>query len=37
MVNTSWNDAKKYQSLAAAKAAGYVPITPSGSARSCTT
>jgi hypothetical protein len=30
MVNTSWNDAKKYQSLAAAKAAGYVPITPSG-------
>jgi hypothetical protein len=31
MVNTSWNDAKKYQSLAAAKAAGYLPITPSGS------
>jgi hypothetical protein len=30
MVNTSWNDAKKYQSLAAAKAAGYLPITPSG-------
>jgi hypothetical protein len=30
MVNTSWNDAKKYQSLALAKAAGYVPITPSG-------
>ena len=30
MVNTSWNDAKKYQSLAVAKAAGYVPITPSG-------
>jgi hypothetical protein len=30
MVNASWNDAKKYQSLAAAKAAGYVPITPSG-------
>jgi hypothetical protein len=30
MVNTSWKDAKKYQSLAAAKAAGYVPITPSG-------
>ena len=36
MVNTSWNDAKKYQSLAAARAAGYLPITPSG-ARSCTT
>jgi hypothetical protein len=30
MVNTSWNDAKKYQSLAVAKAAGYVPITPTG-------
>lgn len=30
MVNTSWNDAKKYQSLAVAKAAGYAPITPSG-------
>jgi hypothetical protein len=30
MVNTSWNDAKKYQSLAAAKAAGYLPITPPG-------
>jgi len=30
MVNTSWNDAKKYQSLAAAKAAGYSPVTPSG-------
>ena len=30
MVNTSWNDAKKYQSLSVAKAAGYVPITPSG-------
>ena len=30
MVNTSWNDAKKYQSLAVAKAAGYLPITPSG-------
>jgi hypothetical protein len=30
MVNTSWNDAKKYQSLAAAKAAGYVPITQPG-------
>jgi hypothetical protein len=30
LVNTSWQDAKKYQSLAAAKAAGYVPITPAG-------
>jgi hypothetical protein len=30
LVNTSWQDAKKYQSLAAAKAAGYVPITPVG-------
>jgi hypothetical protein len=30
MVNTSWNDARKYQSLAVAKAAGYVPITPRG-------
>jgi len=30
MVNTSWNDAKKYQSLAAAKAAGYRPITRPG-------
>src|SRR5499425_57216 len=30
MVNTSWNDAKKYQRLAAAKAAGYLPVTPSG-------
>jgi hypothetical protein len=29
-VDTSWQDAKKYQSLAAAKAAGYVPITPVG-------
>ena len=29
-VNTSWQDAKKYQSLASARAAGYVPITPSG-------
>jgi hypothetical protein len=30
LVNTSWQDAKKYRSLAAAKAAGYVPITPVG-------
>jgi hypothetical protein len=30
LVDTSWQDAKKYQSLAAAKAAGYVPITPVG-------
>jgi hypothetical protein len=29
-VDTSWQDAKKYQSLAAAKAAGYRPITASG-------
>ena len=27
-VDTSWQDAGKYQSLAAAQAAGYVPITP---------
>jgi hypothetical protein len=30
LVDTSWQEAKKYQSLAAAKAAGYVPITPAG-------
>jgi hypothetical protein len=30
LVNTSWKDAQKFRSLAAAKAAGYVPITPSG-------
>jgi hypothetical protein len=30
LVDTSWQDAKKYQSLAAAKAAGYVPVTPAG-------
>ena len=30
LVDTSWQDAKKYQSLAAAKAVGYVPITPVG-------
>jgi len=29
-VNTSWAGAKKYQSLAVAKAAGYRPITPVG-------
>lgn len=32
MVNTSWRDSQKYQSLAAAKAAGYRPITPTGAA-----
>ena len=30
LVNTSWQDTEKYQSLTAAKAAGYVPITPTG-------
>jgi hypothetical protein len=30
-VNASWAGAKKYQSLAAARAAGYRPITPTGS------
>jgi hypothetical protein len=30
LADTSWQDAKKYQSLAAARAAGYVPITPTG-------
>ncbi len=30
LADTSWQDAKKYQSLAAAKAAGYAPITPVG-------
>jgi hypothetical protein len=30
LADTSWQDAKKYQSLAAAKAAGYVPVTPAG-------
>jgi hypothetical protein len=30
LVNTSWQDSKKYQSLAAARAAGYIPITPVG-------
>jgi hypothetical protein len=30
LVNHSWADAKKYRSLATAKADGYVPITPVG-------
>jgi hypothetical protein len=30
LVNRSWRAAQKYRSLAAAKAAGYVPITPTG-------
>lgn len=30
LVDTSWADAKKYQSLAAAKTAGYRPLTPTG-------
>jgi hypothetical protein len=30
LVNQSWRDAQRYRSLAAAKAAGYVPITPTG-------
>ena len=30
LVNTSWQESRKYQSLAAAKAAGYRPITPTG-------
>ena len=30
LVDTSWKDSEKYQSLAAAKAAGYHPITPTG-------
>ena len=30
MVDTSWRDTQKYQSLAAAKAAGYRAITPTG-------
>jgi len=30
LVNTSWKDASKYQSLAVARAAGYRPITPVG-------
>ena len=30
LVNASWKDTSKYQSLAVAKAAGYGPITPVG-------
>ncbi|MGN6795189.1 MAG: hypothetical protein ACTHJW_22610 [Streptosporangiaceae bacterium] len=30
LVNASWKGAKRFQSLAAAKAAGYLPVTPSG-------
>jgi hypothetical protein len=30
LVNTSWKDVRKYQSLAAARAAGYRPVTPTG-------
>jgi hypothetical protein len=30
MVDTSWQDAQKYRNLAAARAAGYQPITPVG-------
>lgn len=32
LVDTSWSAAKKYQSLAAATAAGFRPVTPSGRA-----
>jgi len=30
LVDTSWKESSKYQSLAVAKAAGYRPVTPSG-------
>ncbi|MCE5291515.1 MAG: hypothetical protein LLG14_20060 [Nocardiaceae bacterium] len=30
LVNTSWADAKQYQSLDAARSAGYQPVTPAG-------
>jgi hypothetical protein len=30
LVNASWKDVRRFRSLAVAKAAGYVPITPSG-------
>jgi hypothetical protein len=30
LVNSSWKDAQKFRSLAVAKAAGFVPITPVG-------
>ncbi len=32
LVNTSWQDNKKYQSLRVAKVAGFRPVTPSGRA-----
>jgi hypothetical protein len=32
LVDTSWRDLQKFRSLAAAKAAGYMPITPTGAA-----
>ena len=32
LVNTTWTDARKYQSLAQARAAGYRPVTPTGQA-----
>ena len=32
LVNTSWQGASRYRSLAAAKAAGYRPVTPAGRA-----
>ncbi|HLI36863.1 MAG TPA: hypothetical protein VKV80_05905 [Streptosporangiaceae bacterium] len=32
LVDAAWNGARKYQSLAAAKAAGYRPATPTGRA-----
>jgi hypothetical protein len=30
LVNASWRDARRFRSLPAARAAGYVPITPAG-------
>src|SRR6185437_288693 len=30
LVNASWRDSRKFRSLSVARAAGYVPITPSG-------
>jgi hypothetical protein len=30
LVNASWRDSQRFRSLSAARAAGYVPITPSG-------
>ncbi len=32
LVNTTWQDARRYRSLAAAEAAGYRPVTPTGKA-----